>query len=61
MKRDSDRKVVIFTEALKVPSNERAPFLQRLCADDEHLRREVEALLRAHDRLGNFLEKPPTE
>ena len=25
---------------------------------DEDLRRKVEALLKAHDRLGNFLEEP---
>jgi hypothetical protein len=30
------------------------------CHGDENLRHRVEALLRAHDRIGNFLEKPPT-
>jgi len=60
MKRDSDLEVVIFTEALKLPYQERGPFLQRRCCGDEELRVKVEALLKAHDRLGNFLEEPPT-
>ncbi len=59
MKGDSDREVAIFTEALKVPRSEREALLKCLCGDDEHLRHRVEALLRAHDRLGNFLEEPP--
>ena len=60
MRGDPDRERVVFTEALKVPSEDRATFLERDCAGDENLRRSVEALLRAHDRLGNFLEEPPT-
>ena len=60
MKRDADREVVIFTEALKLPYHERGPFLQRRCDGDDELRVKVEALLKAHDRLGNFLEEPPT-
>ena len=60
MNSDPRREVVVFTEALKVPVQERRAFLERVCAGDENLRRSVEALLRAHDRLGNFLEEPPT-
>ena len=60
MKGDPERELVIFTETLKVPIAERPAFLERACGDDEHLRRTVEALLRAHDRLGDFLEEPPT-
>jgi hypothetical protein len=60
MKSDSDREVAIFTEALKVPLQERDAFLERMCSGDEDLRRRLEAMLRAHDRLGNFLEEPPT-
>jgi len=60
MRGDPDRELVVFTEALKVPVQERATFLERVCDGDENLRRSVEALLRAHDRLGNFLEEPPT-
>ena len=60
MKSDSDREVDIFTEVLEVPPQEREAFLKRRCGGDDRLRRTVEALLRAHDRLGNFLEDPPT-
>ena len=55
------RVVVVFTEALKVPVQERAALLKCLCADDESLRQKVEALLRAHERAGDFLETPATE
>ena len=57
---DSDREIAIFTEALKVPLQERGSFLERLCDGDDNLRRRVEAILSAHDRLGDFLEEPPT-
>ena len=60
MKGDSDRELDVFTEAVKVPIQERAAFLERVCAGDENLRRTLEALLRAHDHVGNFLEEPPT-
>ena len=60
MRGDPDRELVVFTEALKVPVQERAAYLECVCAGEANLRRSVEALLRAHDRLGNFLEEPPT-
>jgi hypothetical protein len=60
MKGDSDRDIAIFTRALKVSPQERDAFLERSCDGDEELRRKVESLLRAHDRLGDFLEEPPT-
>ena len=34
---------MVFTEALNVPVQERAAFLERACAGDENLRRKVEA------------------
>jgi hypothetical protein len=55
------RVVVVFTEALNVPVQERAALVERLCAGDESLRQKVEALLRAHERAGDFLEAPATE
>ena len=61
MKSDSDRELAIFTEALKVPPQGRAAFLERKCGGDKKLRRRLEALLRAHERLGNFLEEPPID
>jgi eukaryotic-like serine/threonine-protein kinase len=60
MNSDSDREVAIFTDALKIALQERDAFLERECGGDEDLHRKVEALLRAHDRLGNFLQEPPT-
>ena len=60
MKSDSDREIAIFTRALKVPPQERDAFLQQSCAGDDELRRKVDALLNAHDRLGNFMEEPPS-
>ena len=60
MNSNSEHEVVIFTEALKVPLEERDAFVERMCGGNEDLRRKVEALLRTHDRLGNFLEEPPT-
>lgn len=59
MKSDSDREVTIFTEALKVSLRARDAFLKRVCRGDQDLRRRLEAMLRAHDRLGNFLQEPP--
>jgi hypothetical protein len=59
MSDESSRDLVIFTQALQLPVGERAAFLDRACAGDEDLRRNVEALLRAHDRVGDFLETPP--
>jgi hypothetical protein len=60
MKSDPEREVAVFTEALRVPMQERSAFLERACAGDADLRRKVEALLGAHDRIGSFLEEPPT-
>jgi hypothetical protein len=59
MKCNPEQEVAVFTEALKIPVPERSAFLDRTCAGDENLRRKVEALLRAYDRIGSFLEDPP--
>jgi len=59
MSADSSQDEPIFTEALKRPVAERGAFLDRACAGDAELRRKVEALLRAYERLGDFLETPP--
>jgi hypothetical protein len=37
---------------------DRAAILDRECSDDLELRRRVEALLRAHDQLNDFLNEP---
>jgi serine/threonine protein kinase len=61
MKRDSmnespNRDVVVFTEALRLPSAERATYLERACGGDIELRRKVEALLEGHAQVGDFME-----
>jgi hypothetical protein len=61
MSADSGREVAIFTEALKHPVAERAAFLDRACEGDAELRRRVERLLHAHERLGDFMETPSPE
>jgi hypothetical protein len=60
MNDNASRQLTVFTEALKVSLEDRAKFLGVACQGDHNLRREVEALLRAHDRIGNFLENPAT-
>ena len=59
MKDDAGREMAVFTEAIKLPIQERAAFLDIACSGDENLRHRVEGLLKAHDRIGNFLEEPP--
>lgn len=60
MNDESERELSIFTEALRTLPLERAALLEQRCGKDKTLRRKIEALLQAHDRLGNFLENPPT-
>jgi len=55
------RDVVIFTEALELPADKRAAFVEGACAGDLKLRQKVEALLQTHDHVGNFLEEPPPQ
>ena len=59
MNGDSEREIAIFTQALKISPQKREAFFERACGGDEELRRKVEALLKAHGRLGNFMEEPP--
>ena len=58
MKDEPGRDVAVFTEAIKVPVRDRDAFLQKACRGDDKLRSKVEALLKAHDRIGSFLEEP---
>jgi hypothetical protein len=51
----------VFCEALEKQPAERAAFLDRACAGNEPLRREVESLLHAHQKVGQFLERPVAE
>src|SRR5512137_1466949 len=49
----------LFAEALeKAAGAERAAWLAQACGDDAQLRQSVEALLRAYEKAGAFLEQP---
>jgi len=48
----------LLIQALDLTPGSRTAWLQRVCGDDQALQREVEALLRAHDEAGAFLESP---
>ncbi len=49
----------VFLEAVdKSDRTERDAWLRCECREDESLRGQVEALLRRHDKVGNFLEPP---
>ena len=47
----------IVSEALELPENERAAFIEKACADDRKLRNEVESLL-FYEADDGFLEQP---
>ena len=49
----------LFHEAIQRPRTERSAFLERECAGEESLRREVESLLVAHEGAVGFLDHPP--
>jgi serine/threonine protein kinase len=46
----------IFNSAINVAPAERQAFLSRICSDDEDLRNEVEALIRSHEKSGEFID-----
>jgi len=48
----------LYRQALQCGPAEREPFLQRMCAGDEALHKEIALLLADHDRIGSFLEFP---
>ena len=51
----------LFHSALRLEPDERTAFLVEACAGDESLRRQVEALLAAHEEAGSFIESPTLE
>ena len=52
---------MLFAALEKPGTAERTAFLNSACAGDTLLRRRVEKLLKAHDKLGDFLQKPVGE
>ena len=51
----------LFHSALSLDPRERNAFLDRACAGHDSLRREVESLIRSHERTGNFIDAPAYE
>jgi hypothetical protein len=49
----------LFEQALEQPPDQRRTWLAHVTVDDSDLRREVGALIDAHDTAGDFLEHPP--
>src|SRR5215217_6702605 len=49
----------LFHQARERPPEERAAFLEAACGGDAALRGRLEALLRAADEPGSFLNAPP--
>src|SRR5260370_39331523 len=50
-----DADIAVFTEALRLPPEERDRYLDKSCKGDNELRRRVEALLQAYEQAGDFL------
>src|SRR5205809_3749139 len=48
----------LYHAALEIDAAERAAFLERECAVDEDLRREVESLIASHEQSGDFIATP---
>src|SRR5262245_7369130 len=52
----------LFLEAVeRPPGKDRATYLDEVCGSDAALREQIESLLVANDRAGNFLESPAAE
>src|SRR6266498_93911 len=59
-----DADIAVFTEALRLPPEERDSYLSEACKGDGEFRLRVEALLHAYEQAGDFLgrsaaERPP--
>jgi serine/threonine protein kinase len=48
----------IFRDLIEQTPEQRALFLDRLCADDPSLKKELEELIQAYERSGSFLDSP---
>ena len=51
----------LYHSALEREKNDRAPFLEQACKDDEPLRHEVESLLACQEKATDFIESPALE
>ena len=48
----------IFNSAVREEPSQRAAFLSEACGNDGNLRKEVESLIRAHEKDGSFIDSP---
>lgn len=48
----------LYDAALELPIAERAEFVEKACAGDEELRRELSSLLEAEQQVGDFMKSP---
>src|SRR5580700_3859867 len=60
MNTSSGREAAIFNAARRLPADERAAYVEELCAGDALLRQRVEELLKANDAAGAFLKELAT-
>jgi eukaryotic-like serine/threonine-protein kinase len=51
----------IFHDALDLQRSEQTAFIENACAGDALLKKEVEAMIRFHEKADSFLESPPDE
>ncbi len=51
----------VYHQAAELKPDQRAPFLDRVCADDVELRKEVESLIASDEQAGDFLGRPAME
>src|SRR5215470_12011949 len=51
----------LFFDALKLPPDDQAAFLERECKDDAETKAEVHALLAYRTQLGNFVDETAIE
>jgi hypothetical protein len=58
MSNPSALETLLFAALGKQTAAERSAFLDSACAGDAELRRQVEKLLKAQARVGDFLQKP---
>src|SRR6266403_2911288 len=56
-----DPDIGAFSEALRLPPEERDRYLSEACKGDVEFRRRVEALLLAYEHAGDFLRRPAAE
>jgi eukaryotic-like serine/threonine-protein kinase len=62
VKPESWRRITeLYHAAIARPPEERASFLDQACNGDEELRKQVERLVRSHERSGDFIDAPAFE